>query len=224
MKNNRSFFILTSVAWMISTGFGTWFLSSSLRFFMPNGYIAFAFVGFVGVFIISLVQWRLLEECRFVLWFLATAVAIGIGSISASLAYLLAHFPIVDWQSGNLLVDWVLWPAILFFMMAIGGAPGGFLAGLLKKLAIGRGTIIRWVVVSTGSWALSFGVAGLMIQVINYPDYFKLELLQHVPFVVKGGTIGLLVGVIQGAILGSHLEGLKNIRPNVSLEQTSREA
>jgi hypothetical protein len=149
-------------------------------------------------------------------------MAIGIGSLGASFAYVLAHFPIVDWQSNNSLANRVLWPTIVFFLMALGGAPGGLLAGPFNKWAIGRGTIKSWLAVSTGSWALSFGVTGLMIQMMNYPDYFNLEVLRHVPFIVKGGAIGLLVGAIQGAILGSHLEGLEIIRPNVSPKQTLR--
>lgn len=180
---------------------------------MPNGFIALTFAGVVGALVISMIQCRLLEECRFALWFLATAVAIGIGSIGASLAYLLAHFPIAGWQSDNSMVDWGLWPAIVFFLMAIGGAPGGLIAGLLKKWAVGRGTITRWLAVSTGSWALSFGVAGLMIQMINYPDYFNLGVLRLVPFIVKVGVIGLLIGIIQGATLGSYLERLNIYSP-----------
>jgi hypothetical protein len=190
---------------------------------MPNGFIADAFVGLVGALIISLFQCRILKKCIFALWFLSTAVAIGIGTIGAFVAYMLAHFPIIDWQSGIFLVDWFLWPGLMFFLTALSGAPGGLLAGLLKKWAISRGRIIHWATVSAVNWALSFGAAGLVIQIFSYPDYFNLDVLRNVPFVVKGGFLGILIGVIQGVTLGSYLNRLNNIRPNVSLEQTSRE-
>lgn len=213
LKTNRQFLISTVVTWTIIGVLASWFLSSPIRFILPNGFVGLAFVGTVAALGISLIQCNLVDECSCSPWTAATAAGIGIGTIGGSLAYLLAHFPPVDWQSGAFLIDWALWPAIMFIMMAIAGAVAGLVAGPLQKWAVGRGTMLGWILVSIGSWALSLGVAGLVIQAINYPDYFKLGVLRFVPFPVKGGIIGLLVGVIQGAAFGTYLEHLGELSP-----------
>lgn len=213
LKTSRQFLISTVLAWTVSGVLASWFLSSPVRFVLRNGFVGLAIVGSMAALTISLVQCYLVDECSYSLWTLATVAAIGIGIVGGSLAYLLAHFPGVDWQSGIFLIDWALWPAIVFFLMAIVGAASGLVAGPLQRWAVGRGTLLRWILVSTGSWALSLGVAGLAIQAINYPYYFKLGVLRFIPFPLKVGVMTLLIGIIQGSILGAHLQRLKGQSP-----------
>ncbi len=221
MKNNQLFFISTLLAWTLSASFGAWFLSGSHQYSFKNGFIDIAFVELTGALIITVVQCRLLDKCRYILWFFATAGALGIGSYCAAYAYILAHFPIINWHSGVFIIDWLLWPAVMFLFTAISGAPGGLIAGLLKKWAVGRGSFLRWCAASAGSWSLSFGLFGLILQIFNYPDYFYMDSLRHAPMIIKGAMIGILVGAAQGLILGSFLNRNDYFPPQAITDSSS---
>ena len=210
----RKFIIFTAAAWMIS-GFGSaWFLSSPVRFYLDNGFIALAFVGLISALIISYIQCLLLDNCQFVFWFLATTTGLGLGSFGATLGYFLAHFPMVNWRTGSAIFDWILWLALLFLFAALSGAPGGFLAGIFGKLSIEKGSNFGWILVSAATWSLISGMAGIMTVVINYPHQFNLEVLRLIPFSVKGGAVGLLMGFIHGVMIGSYIKKCSNTRPN----------
>jgi hypothetical protein len=184
---------------------------------MSNGFIALAVVGSVAVLIISLIQRFNLEDTNFFLWLLATGVGLGIGSIGASLAFFVAAtLPLGQGSSGIPLVDWLVWPAIMFILTAVGGAPGGLISGPLKKWAVGRGTLGSWVAVSIGNWALSFGVAGVSFLILLYPQYFNLHASRNIPVIIKGGMIGALIGLIQGTILGTRLAKLNRPEPSTN--------
>jgi hypothetical protein len=171
----------------------------------------------MAVLIISLIQRSNLEGTNFFLWLVATGLGLGIGSIGASLAFIAAaSLPLVHGSSGIPLVDWLAWPAIVFILTAVGGAPGGLFSGLLKKWAVGRGTIRSWVAVSICNWALSFGVAGVSILILLYPQYFYLDASRNIPVIIKGGMIGALIGLIQGTILGTRLAKLNRPEPSTN--------
>jgi hypothetical protein len=212
--NTRPTFLLsTTVTWAIFGIAGSWFLNSTLLQRMSNGFMALAVVGFVGVVFISLVQRLYLDGSSFFLILLATGLALGIGSIGASLAFLaVMSLPLVRGSSGISIVDWLIWPLSVFILSAIGSIPGGLISGLMMKGAVKRGKLSAWIVNSVSNWALSFGVAGVLFLILIYPQYFYIPTLRTIPVVIRGGLIGVLIGLIQGKILGNRIRQLDQIR------------
>lgn len=207
-RSGLAFFLWTTAAWVFAVVIDLWLLDSSLVQSLPGGFIAIAVVGVFGVLIISLVQWALLEEAHFILWLIATGVGSGMGLMAIILANFIARMPLVSLTTAVPTLDYLMWVLFLFLLSALGSLPGGWIAGLLGRWSVGKGSVPRWTAVSITSWALSAGGAGVYLGVTDFFLKFYSGNFRSFSTLWRGAAFGVIIGSIQGALLGPFLGGL----------------
>lgn len=205
------FLLSTAGAWMCVSAFSGWFFPDPARSLFSNGFVALAVLAVLGVLFVTLIQWLVWGMFNYFLWALSTAVGLGLGSVGAWTAFIAVNAMPSGPGGGFPLGAWLAWPAVVFAAVGIGGAPGGLLAGPLKKMAVGQGRIAGWVGVSLANWGLSYGLLGVLALVFLFPDYFFLSItaVRNMPGWIRGGMLGALCGLVQGTVLGWRLLRLK---------------
>jgi|GEM_PF-4564120 len=191
------FLLVTTAAWALSAVIGLWLL-------MQNYFAAEIAAGLLPVLIISLSQYSQLKGVRFVLWLLANGVGLVVGILAINLADLISVVTLVI-PTGLPIPDWLIGFWVLFLLTAVGVVPGGLVAGVLKRWAVGKGGIGGWIVVSISNWSLSFGAAGALVWVTNFYQHFSLHDPLTIPLLLRVALIGSLIGIIQGGVLGTFL-------------------
>jgi len=209
MKNNMAsiwaFWLATTAAWIAAVTGGMWLLDSTLIRALPGGFAALAVVGLLEVLVISIVQRLVMVKGSVTLWLLGNAAGFAAGTAGIVFANLIANMPVLSGTSGNPRVDWLLWLGFLFVLSAVVSAPGGLVAGLLQKWAVGGGSILTWAAISVLNWGLSFGAAAVLVRLPRFMQFFYAGNFRYPATLLRGAAFGALVGLIQGGILGSFL-------------------
>jgi len=210
------FLLVTVAAWTLAALGGLWLLDSPPLRILPGGFLALLVVGLLGTLLITLAGWPLPGERSFLSWFLAHLVGLASGILGLALADSIARADLVRGTTGIPLLDWVLWLSFVFVIAAVGSLPGGLLAGVFRSVSVGRGSVIAWAAFSALNWTVSFGAASVLLQLTDFSSLFYFGNFQTLPVLIRGGAIGLLIGLIQGLVLGWRLNHLP--APEVEVE------
>lgn len=202
------FLVATTAAWVLAALGGMWLLDSPPLRFLPGGFPALLLVGLLGTLLITLAGWALPGKRTFLTWFLANLVGLISGMFGLAMADTIARASLVRGTTGVPLLDWALWLILIFVITTIGCLPGGLLAGVFRTLSVGRGSAISWAAVSTLNWTVSFGAASVLVQLTDFSNLFYFGNFQTLPVLIRGGSISLLIGLIQGLVLGWRLNNL----------------
>ncbi len=202
------FLLATAAAWTLAALGGLWLLDSPPVNFLPGGFLALLVVGLFGTLLITLAGWALPGERKFLTWFLANLVGLASGMLGLALADTIARADVVRGTTGIPLLDWVLWLSFVFVIAAVGSLPGGLLAGVFRTGSVGKGSVISWAAVSALNWTVSFGAASVLLQLSDFSSLFYFGNFHTLPVLIRGGSLGLLIGLIQGLVLGWRLNHL----------------
>ncbi len=203
-----NFLLITIAAWTAAVPFGVWLLDSSLLRALENGVIAQTAASALMAVIIATAQIVLVKEIRFWPWLLATVAGLVLGANGAYLGWMGSQMPILGGIPGAGWLKWFLGWVYVWLLTGLGSLPAGFLAGLGLKWSFKKGKTGDWIGTGILTWAVSLGAAGVLLQLLKTGRYFYAGGFRSGPLLLRFALIGIVVGLIQGWILGRRLTRL----------------
>jgi len=212
MKNiqpsHLNYLLITAAAWTAAALMGVWLLDSALLRALKNGILAQTSAAALMAVIIAAAQTILVKGLRFWPWLLATAAGLILGANGAYLGWMASQLPILRGITGAVWLDCVLWWGYVFLLTGLGSLPAGILAGLGRKWAVSKGKTGAWIGTGVLNWAVSLGAAGGLLQLFKTGRYFYAGGFRSGPLLLRFALVGIVVGLLQGWILGRRLTRL----------------
>jgi len=210
--NRLNFLLITTAAWAAAALFGVWLLDSALLQDLEKGTIAQAAVAALIAVITAAAQTVLVKELRFWPWLLAAAFGLVLGSNGAYLGWMASQMPVLSGIPGVKWLVWILGLAYVWLLTGLGSLPAGVLAGLSQKWSARKGKTGAWIGAGVLTWAVSLGAAGVLLQLLKTGRHFYAGNFRSGPTLLRFALVGMVVGLIQGWILGRRLTRLEILK------------